>query len=82
MRSRLSLSRLLIEAALADVSMHSCVRNTSATTPIPESPENKLITIRFLAFVGSNPDNRGGGSCLSLSVEREIIHRIAGCLIS
>ena len=32
--------------------------------------------------MGSNPDNRGGGSCLSLSVEREIIHRIAGCLIS
>ena len=46
------------------------------------SPENKLITIRFCAFVGSNPDNRGEGSCLSLSVEREIIHRIAGCLIS
>ena len=55
---------------------------THNTTPIPESPENKLITNRFFAFVGSNPDNRGGGSCLSLSVEREIIHRIAGCLIS
>ena len=55
---------------------------THHTTPMAESPENKLITIRFFAFVGSNPDNRGGGSCLSLSVEREIIHRIAGCLIS
>ena len=55
---------------------------THHTTPMAESPENKLITIRFITFVGSNPDNRGEGSCLSLSVEREIIHRIAGCLIS